>query len=221
MKKITLLLIYVAFNMITNAQDVVTVTSNADSGPGTLRELIENASFDNSTEIRFASDMTIILDGGLFIQERVSNNDEPETFSNGRTRDIIIDGQDHLIVIDGNGASRPFSASKDCSLEIKNVTIQNGKTNGNGGAIQSAGNLLLVNCILANNEANNRGGAVYVTDSNLDLVNCLFKNNTLNQINNGMGSAICNLQNSDNDQISLITNIINLYICQKPNKGYR
>ena len=60
--------------------DFVTVTSNADSGPGTLRDLLKTAR--SPRWIRFASDMTIDLKGEIVVHSNVTVD--------GRGRNVTI-----------------------------------------------------------------------------------------------------------------------------------
>lgn len=89
---------------VTNANDeapfvactdtAITVTSNADSGPGTLREAMENlcanAQFSDLNVISFAEAMTINLESPLLV-----------------TKGMKIDG-DRQVTIDGNNANELF-----------------------------------------------------------------------------------------------------------------
>lgn len=234
MRNFTLLFLLTVFSFTTFAASVV-VTSNGNSGAGTLRDAIENASTTEVTTITFNGDMTITLSTLIFIQERIDNGDG--TFSDGESREIIIDGGSNDIIIDGNEASNIFSANSESPLTLKNLTIQNAKSTGsNGGAISAKGGLTVIKCDFINNDADtkwggaifaeknelivencefidntakDRGGAIYANTVSLYVVNTLFENNQVNQGNQGLGSAICNLHGFDDVALSTKTEIVN------------
>ncbi len=119
------------------------VTTANDSGPGSLRYIIEECANANDT-IKFASNIqllfittdTIVLDKNLFI----FNNTE---------------GQ---VVIQTNGMHSTFSVSESTTVHMKDLEIHSG-TGADGRAIWNEGQLLMENIIIRDTQ--NGGSAVY------------------------------------------------------------
>jgi hypothetical protein len=149
---------------------VITVTSIADNGTGSLRAAI--AQSQSGDTIQFASTLanqTITLTSGQ-LEIPVGKN-------------LIIDGAGASgLTISGNNTSRIFhleSASVNpTSLTIKNLTLANGYTDEFGGAIRTEhqGQLTVENSQFKNNVAGLGGGAIFgayqgtvtVSDSQFD-----------------------------------------------------
>ncbi len=149
---------------------VITVTSIADNGTGSLRAAI--AQSQSGDTIQFASTLanqTITLTSGQ-LEIPVGKN-------------LIIDGAGASgLTISGNNTSRIFhleSASVNpTSLTIKNLTLANGYTDEFGGAIRTEhqGQLTVENSQFNNNVAGLGGGAIFgayqgtvtVSDSQFD-----------------------------------------------------
>jgi predicted outer membrane repeat protein len=75
--------------------------------------------------------------------------------------EVTIDGGGNKIAIDGGNTSSLFSVQSG-SLTLIGLTLVNGYIDGNGGAIQNyGGQLNIVNCTLAHNDATGSGGAIW------------------------------------------------------------
>lgn len=149
---------------------VITVTSIADNGTGSLRAAI--AQSQSGDTIQFASTLanqTITLTSGQ-LEIPVGKN-------------LIIDGAGASgLTISGNNTSRIFhldsTSVNPTSLTIKNLTLANGFTNEFGGAIRTEhqGQLTVENSQFKNNVAGLGGGAIFgayqgtvtVSDSQFD-----------------------------------------------------
>ena len=132
-----------------------TVTTLADSGPGSLRQTIA-ASLSGDT-ILFATNGTITLTSG-----------EIEI-----TNDLTITGPGATnLAISGNSSSRVFNINNsNATVAISSLTIRNGNggigqlggdggdggNGGNGGAVYSTGSLTLDTCAFSANAAGNGG----------------------------------------------------------------
>ncbi|MEC4986540.1 MAG: choice-of-anchor D domain-containing protein [Oscillatoria sp. PMC 1068.18] len=151
---------------------IITVTSSADNGVGSLREAIATAQAGDT--IRFAPNLanaTIKLTSG---QLAVNKN-------------LIIDGANVSgLTISGNNSSRIFDVANDTSFTLRNLAIANGKTSaigaeGSGGAIRTGGNTTLVieNSTFINNYANGEGGGAIFAgyDSTNTVINSEFQAN--------------------------------------------
>ena len=102
-----------------------TVTSNADSGPGSLRAAITAAAAGDVIDFTNLNFQTIVLTTGELVIEK----------------NLIVDGPGaSALTISGNGISRVFriaSNSPPISVTITGLTIANG--NGQGGGIDGRG----------------------------------------------------------------------------------
>ncbi|WP_409199814.1 beta strand repeat-containing protein [Methanobrevibacter sp. DSM 116169] len=111
-------------------------------------------------------------------------------------------------VIDGNNEVRIFNIVSGGNLILENITLQNGHTNSNGGAINNNGNVTISNSTLNNNKANSHGGAIYNNGgSDFNISNSTLNNNnaTLD------GGAIYNNGNVTISNSTLNNNIANYY----------
>jgi hypothetical protein len=137
----------------------LTVTSAADSGPGTLRAVIAQAQAGDT--ITFSSRLdgqTISLTGGeLAIDENMT-----------------IEGPGAgLIDVDAGGKNRVFDiSSASATVTISGLTISGGNSEDGGGIVDQGGTLTLTGDALSKDEAIGvnpgdtvQGGAVEVTDS--------------------------------------------------------
>jgi hypothetical protein len=137
------------------ALSTLTVTNNADSGPGSLRATIAAAA--NGDTIVFAHDLeggTITLNSGAL---HLTKN-----------LDIMGLGSDTLTV-SGHDASRVFEVSGSATVTLSDLTVSHGKAL-TGGGIDNAGSLTLRNMTLANNQAlGGLGGGAIVNESSASL----------------------------------------------------
>lgn len=84
----------------------------------------------------------------------------------------------------GGGGAYLYNANP----EIIGSTFENNRTNGNGGGIFSHYNILLRDCLLANNSALN-GGGIYFFEGDLDLTNVTINGNTASQEGGGLWAS--------------------------------
>lgn len=126
--------------------NIITVTSAADSGAGSLREAIATAPAGST--IRFASSLagrTITLTSGQL----------------NITQNLNIDGAGAAgITISANRASRVISIEKGLTVSLSSLTIANGRTTSPGGGVnlKDFGVLTVTNCRFNNNAAGTGGG---------------------------------------------------------------
>ncbi|KOR37948.1 hypothetical protein AM228_03925 [Planktothricoides sp. SR001] len=160
---------------------IITVTSLADSGAGSLREAIATA---NSGD-------TIQFDSSLANQTITLTTGQIEINKN-----LIIDGSNSAgLTISGNNASRVFDLRwttdfQPTNLTLKNLTIANGQTTGIGKAGAGAGirtdqqtTLTVENTTFNNNKASGLGGGAIYSGyrSKLTIINSEFNNNDSSQ----------------------------------------
>ena len=144
-----------------SAQAVITVSSLDDSGPGTLRQAIADASPGDA--IDFAVTGTITLTNGELV---ITNN-------------LTINGPGATnLTISGNNASRVLSFG-GVTAAISAVTIANGYASGGGGGIVNGSSTLTVsNCTLTRNAAggNSWGGGVINAGTLIVIDSTIFAN---------------------------------------------
>jgi hypothetical protein len=110
------------------------VINTLDSGPGSLRQVILNATAVGGGTILFSNVTgTITLTSGELVIGTNINVQGP-----GSTN----------LAVSGSSASRVFNINSNATASISGLTIQNGSTNGPGGALYNLGSLVLSNCIV-------------------------------------------------------------------------
>ncbi|HEY9660416.1 MAG TPA: choice-of-anchor Q domain-containing protein [Allocoleopsis sp.] len=134
---------------------IITVTTSADSGAGSLRAAI--ASAQSGDTIQFAASLanqTIQLTSGQI------------EISAGKS--LTIDGSSAAnLTVSGNNASRIFllksTSATPSNLTLKNLTLANAYTADQGGAIltEHQAKLTVENVSFNNNVADNGGGAIF------------------------------------------------------------
>jgi hypothetical protein len=162
------------FGFTANARAVTdTVTSTSDSGIGSLREVTKDA--NEGDTIAFApslNDQTIVIASAIVIDKSLT---------------LEGPGASHL-TIDGNHASQIFIVSAG-DLSISGLTLANGATPENGGAInfESTGSLSIANSTFTGNTAGGdgstggaHGGAIYTLyhSSSLAITGSTFADNS-------------------------------------------
>jgi CSLREA domain-containing protein len=141
----------------------LTVTSLADSGPGSLRDTIATA--NSGDTINFAVTGTIVLSSEIQF---------------GKNLNVVGPGAEQLIIEATNAVAMRLLHITSGTTTIADVTFRKGRRNGPGGAIyKENGNLTLNACALTNNltQSNSQGGAIYNDLGNLTLNGCLLSNN--------------------------------------------
>ncbi len=131
----------------------ILVTSAASGGPGSLRQAVIDA--ESGEEIRFAEDMTILLEGdrrGIEID-----------------KDITINGVGRTVVIEGSGEQRHFThmPGGPYTLTIANLTLRNGEPRMGGllpgGSIYIAGgSTATIENVTFHSNLGTNGGAIFV-----------------------------------------------------------
>jgi RTX calcium-binding nonapeptide repeat (4 copies)/Right handed beta helix region len=162
--------------------NLITVTSAADSGSGSLRSAIASAQAGDT--IQFApslANQTITLTSGEL----------------ALTKSIEIDGSGAPnLTLSGNNVSRIFSAGDGINFSLKNLALVNGKTTEKGGAVwlRDGGTAITVfNCRFENNEAG-VGGAIQIGNGGrATVLNSQFNGNKGVSANNSFSAgAIAN-----------------------------
>jgi len=161
-------------NSIGDACDlVITVTNTNDSGPGSLRQALADAT--DGDLINF--DPT--LNGAVITLTtgELSVNDNVFIFGPGAD----------MLAVSGNHASRVFHIASGKTAYIISLTIINGTINGNGGGIYNDhASLELLDCTISGNSAVN-GGGIYNDHASL-----LVSYSSLTGNSAGSGGGILN-----------------------------
>ena len=168
---------------------VATVTSNADSGPGTLRQAIADVAsgdtiiFDSDLSgatIHLASTLNIVqnmtIDGSALASKiTVSGDDAVRVFYIHSGMTVTLDS---LIITRGNGTDPNTEDNTttggggiqnntgfvtDQALTVKNSIISGNTATGNGGGILNTNNspLTITNSTISGNTATSNGGGIY------------------------------------------------------------
>ena len=171
---ILFLLLFAAFPILAPApvsaacSSSITVTSNADSGGGSLRQALADVCAGGT--ITFAGDYTIQLGSQLEIDKNVT-----------------VDGAGHGVTVNGWSGIRVFYVNL-AQFHLLNLTVANGNVPGDkGGGIYVIGSLNALNCTFSGNMAK-YGGAIY-NEVETIVTNCTFSGNSAV---NGDGGGINN-----------------------------
>ena len=148
---------------------LITVTNTNDSGPGSLRQAIEDVcpggtiKFDSSL-----SGQSITILSTLVVN-----------------KDLTIDGSALVskISISGNNSVGVFQIQSSVATTLRNLIITSGSA-WHGGAIDNNGSLSLENCSLLSNSAYD-GGGIY-NNSTLIVTNSILSNNTASNWGGGI-----------------------------------
>ncbi|HEX3248034.1 MAG TPA: choice-of-anchor Q domain-containing protein [Pyrinomonadaceae bacterium] len=167
------------------------VTTTADSGAGSLRQIIANAcdgatiTFDAAGV--FATPQTIALTTGEIVIDK-------NLTINAGTSQVTISG----------GTSRVFNINSGQSLNIIGLTLSGSNASGDGGAIVNNGALTIVDSTLSGNTATADGGAISTTASatTLMLINTTISGNSAA----GSGGGVIVLGGTATSINSTITN---------------
>jgi predicted outer membrane repeat protein len=134
-----------AFEFTDDDFTAAVVFSNADSGPGSLREALANAEAGASIVIDLdEGDRVIALNSTLAITKNLS------LYGGGAT------------LTAGSGFSGTL-VSVSANVAIRNIHFKGGRAAGDGGAVNATGRLTLESCIFSDNQAGGNGGAVYAS----------------------------------------------------------
>ena len=140
----------------------LTVTTDADSGAYSLRDILVNLAVDGDVIIFDPSVTTITLTSEISFSKK----------------NITIDGGSGVVITKAAGTFRLLnSTATGSTLTLKGLTIENGDggTYGDGGGVYVTGNSSLVNCTFSKNIGRN-GGGVYARGSS-DMTDCKFIRN--------------------------------------------
>jgi parallel beta-helix repeat protein len=159
------------------AISILTVTTTADSGGGSLRDAVGMAAPGDLIMFGVAVSGTINLTSGQI--------DIPSSIA-------ILGPGANLLTVSGSHLSRIFSVAGTATVTIAGLTIANGADvvdDLGGGGILSAGTLTVTNCAFNSNQSAGGGAAILNGAGKLFVTNCTFSLNSTN----GAGGAISNV----------------------------
>ena len=159
-----------------------TVTSLADSGPGSLREAVAqaNAAAGAPHRIEFQTGLGGTI--ALASEVRISAS-------------LTIAGPGAgALALDGGGATRLLrverTGGEPRNVTISGLTLRNGRAETGGAIYGYDDNLSLFAVVLANNEATYRGGAIQFAEADLSLDAVTLAGNRAPSTGQGAGGAI-------------------------------
>ena len=184
----------------------IVVTSNADSGAGTLRAAVATANGNTEADtITFdlpAGSRTITLASQIFI------NAAP--IFGTTTYNTTVDGTGQSVTVSGGNRSRVFNV-REGNLTVKRLTVSGGNAKVNGGCCDTRGggiyvqrgNLAVIESTVSGNTAV-EGGGIF-TDTNLNgTQSTTIENSTISGNTAGWGGGIYN----DNGRTTITSSTI-------------
>ena len=146
----------------------ITVTNTADSGVGSLRQALADASDGDTINFAVPTPATITLSSGELLV----------------AAGVTISGPGaNLLTVDANHASRVFLISANQPVTISGLTIANGSNGGDTGAgiLSGPTDLTVSNCTLSGNSAgDSEGGGIYALGPTV-ISNSTFTGNSAGQ----------------------------------------
>src|SRR5215212_177595 len=131
-----------------------TVTNNADSGTGSLRQAIIDA--DTTTGVADTINFATSVSG----QTITLTSSQLPTITDGAG--LTIDGGSTNITISGANQVRVFEVGSDAKLTLSNLAVADGAVSDSGGAILNRGTLEVSNSTLSGNSARfGFGGGIF------------------------------------------------------------
>ncbi|MGZ8845687.1 MAG: hypothetical protein ACXW3C_04405, partial [Pyrinomonadaceae bacterium] len=131
----------------TDCSSSITVTSNTDSGTGTLRQAIAE-----------------VCDGGAIDFNIPGSGPDTITLATGQLaieKNLTINGPTaKSLTISGDSMSRIFQVNAGVNLTFSNLTISGGQA-ASGGGVSNLGNLTILNSTLTGNTTTGNGGAIF------------------------------------------------------------
>ncbi len=140
------------------------VTTEADDGPGSLRDIIDNSV--DGTGIEFYDDVEHVVLSG----DEIAIDHSIELFGT----------EGDAVTIDGDDNSRHFNVSDDAYLGLYDLVITGGDSSVSGGAIRLGDDaeLFATHTIFEENSAGSDGGALYVSTAAVaDIRESIFRHN--------------------------------------------
>ena len=144
-----------------------TVTAANDSGAGSLRQAILDASSGDTIDFSVTGAITL-TSGELLLCKNLT---------------ILGPGATNL-TLSGNNASRVLTVCTNTTVAMKALTIANGSSTNGGGIYNNGGTVSLTNCVVSLNTApyfngDLSGAAIYNNGGSLVLAGCAVSDNSI------------------------------------------
>jgi hypothetical protein len=152
------------------AQSTHTVTSSADSGAGTLREAVNNASSGDIIVFEVAQ---IDLSSAITVSMPY----------------IVGDNNGDNVTINATGNHRIFDVN--ANLTLRNLTLTGGSAQDGGAVNVQSGTFTAEGVTFSSNSASRNGGALFVASGAAAVISkCAFTSNSVSGTNGDSGGAI-------------------------------
>src|SRR6266446_4297115 len=181
-----------------------TVTSTADSGPGTLRGCLATAADGDTIDATGVSGTILLISGELQIIHNVTING-PGAASlvvNGNATFRVFENFGSTVTISGLTVTNGFDATgnggggilNEGGLTLRNSIISNSASlvgNDNGGGLNnsSGATLAVTNSTISGNSAGNNGGGILSTNATLTVISSTISGNSAGQDGGGIWTA--------------------------------
>ena len=170
---------------ITVTASIIMVTSNADSGAGTLRQaLLDAAASPSANSVVFAA---AVFTGPIVLSAEIALSDAGGVTIDGTSvaGGVTIDG--------GAGTNRIFSIPSGTSLTLRGLTLTNGNgtgalSSGSGGAIYNAGTLVMDQCTVSGNSITSGNGGGIQNAGTATVTRSTFVSNTTTFVGGGISN---------------------------------
>ena len=188
-------LFFVSVASISNAADIIYVDVNGPNTPGTGSYEDPFRRIQDAIDSADSNDTVIVAEGvytgdpnnrdlhldGKTITIRSTDPNDPNVVAN-----TIID-PNHL------GRSFYFHSGEDANCVVAGFTLQNGATDGSGGAMYCLDSSPTIrNCVIIKNTAIWSGGGIYFNNSESTIRNCIIGGNSALATGGGIRCASCN-----------------------------
>jgi fibronectin-binding autotransporter adhesin len=145
----------------------VTVTNNNDSGPGSLRQAVNDIARGGTISFPSGGADITLTSGDILVR-----------------RDVNIAGNGtYLVTVHGNNQSRIFSVPSNVTLNLSKIVLADGNAHGGGGAVDNFGTLTVTSSAIINNTAQDGGGIS--NNGTLSITNTTVSGN--HAVNKGAG----------------------------------
>jgi len=157
----------------------ITVSNTNDSGAGSLRKAIADASSGDTINISVTGTITLTT-GELLVAQNVT----------------IFGPGEASLTISGNSSSGVFHIASGKTVIISDITVADGSAN-NGGGIYNEGTLTLCNCTVSGNTVPLYGGGICNTGT-LTMSLCTISGNTYSISGGGIYNEYKEKMNNSN-----------------------
>lgn len=150
-------------------QPAITVTSSADSGPGTLRQALADLCAGGVITFALPLPNTIALSASLTIAQSMT----------------ISGPNDGILTISGEGQRRVLVVNSGLVVNLDHLTIAHGALWGEGGGIYNQNSQLNLSDMVFHNNQATYGGGLSNSGGVVTIANSLFRNNQTGDADGG------------------------------------